>query len=281
MVATVYPDSSPLALALPQVGHAALAAVQVTPGLGTRMGMPNRATAGLWGNGRFLFGPEVGPGPDCCSGAPGLGNAPAQRGPGKAMGNVSLLFFTLTFPPPGRTHSPDCVQAPGLGSRRERLSHGFPPPGRTRSPGHAQAPGLGIRRECLSHGFPPPGRTRSPGHAQAPGLGTRRERLSHGFPPPGRTRSPGHAQAPGLGNLSPFKGTRRERLSHGFPPPGRTRSPGHAQAPGLGTRRGRLSHSFPPPGRTRSPGCVQAPGLGNLSPSKGACPRSRGPVGDD
>jgi hypothetical protein len=109
MVATVYPDSSPLALALPQVGHAALAAVQVTPGLGTRMGMPNRTTAGRWGNGRFLSGPEVGPGPDCCSGAPGLGNVPTQRGPapvqgepvpvqgdlGKATGSVSLLFFTL------------------------------------------------------------------------------------------------------------------------------------------------------------------------------------------
>jgi hypothetical protein len=173
MVATVYTDSSPLALALPQVGHAALAAVQVTPGLGTRMGMPNRTTTGLWGNGRFLSGPEVGPGPDCCSGAPGLGNVPSQkgacprsRGAGQSYGQrVSPFFHLGTFPPPGRTRSPGCVQAPGLGNlspfkgiRRERLSHSFPSPGRTRNPGCVQAPGLGTcprsRGPVLAQGDP-------------------------------------------------------------------------------------------------------------------------------
>jgi hypothetical protein len=43
MIATIHPGNSPFALAHPQAGHAALAAVQVYPRFGDALGMPNRA----------------------------------------------------------------------------------------------------------------------------------------------------------------------------------------------------------------------------------------------
>jgi hypothetical protein len=60
MIATIYPDNSPFALAHPQAGHAALAAVQVYPRFGDSLGIPNRIKTRLSGNGWFL--PTLGTG---------------------------------------------------------------------------------------------------------------------------------------------------------------------------------------------------------------------------
>ncbi len=78
MIATIHPDKSPFALAHPQAGHAALAAVQVYPRFGDALGIPNRTKTRLSGNGWSL--------PTIVAGAPGL--TAVQASPVRGLSHI-------------------------------------------------------------------------------------------------------------------------------------------------------------------------------------------------
>jgi len=138
MVATVYPDSSPFTLALPQVGCVALAAVQVTPGLRMRRVRQTGQGKGYSGNGRSLLAPR----PDPALAA--VQTPPARGITGQGNGQRRVSPFSSVFPPPDRPHGPGHVQAPGRGARREHLSQ-FPAPRPASQSWLRPGPGLGIR----------------------------------------------------------------------------------------------------------------------------------------
>ncbi len=98
MIATIHPDKSPLALAHPQAGHVALAAVQVYPRFGDALGIPNRTKTRLSGNGWSL--------PTIVAGAPGL--TAVQASPVRGLPPCTGIKFP--------THSG--IAGPGSGQQR-------------------------------------------------------------------------------------------------------------------------------------------------------------------
>ena len=114
MIATIHPDNSPFALAHPQAGHAALAAVQVYPRFGDSLGIPNRTKPPFKG-----------------TQSPFKGTQMRLSGNGWSLSTIG-------------------TGAPGLTSVQASPVRGRPPCTGIKSPTHSGTAGQGNGQPCLS-----------------------------------------------------------------------------------------------------------------------------------